>query len=103
MSMPIVEICIGSSCPLIITTLVVSTGADHAIRSKTCVIWPRSRMRHRVRSAAAMRCEKPGIRGWLLPGELHLLCELGVEHPRRKKPGEGPVLEALWNDRVADL
>jgi hypothetical protein len=31
------------------------------------------------------------------------LCELGVEHPRRKKSGQSPVLETLWNDRVACL
>src|ERR1700687_446012 len=40
---------------------------------------------------------------WLVLFESHLLCELGVEHPRRKKSGESPVLETLRNDRVACL
>ena len=35
--------------------------------------------------------------------DAHLLCEVGVEHPHRKKPGKSPVLEPLWNDRVAYL
>ena len=35
--------------------------------------------------------------------ESEQLCELGVEHPRRKKSGQSPVLETLWNDRVACL
>jgi hypothetical protein len=33
--------------------------------------------------------------------ESEQLCELGVEHPRRKESGQSPVLETLRNDRVA--
>src|SRR6202050_2102201 len=33
--------------------------------------------------------------------ESELLCENGVEHPRRKKSGQSPVLESLLNDCVA--
>ena len=35
--------------------------------------------------------------------ESELLCENGVEHPRRKKSGQSPVLETLLNDCVACL
>jgi hypothetical protein len=31
------------------------------------------------------------------------LRELGVDHPHRKESGQNPVLESLWNDRVACL
>jgi hypothetical protein len=40
---------------------------------------------------------------WLRLCESEQLCELGVEHPRRKKSGQSPVLETLRNDRVACL
>ena len=42
-------------------------------------------------------------RGWLSLCESHLLCEIGVEHPHRKKSGQCPVLETLRDDRVACL
>src|ERR1700722_10625659 len=35
--------------------------------------------------------------------ESECLCERVVEHPRRKKSGQSPVLETLRNDRVARL
>src|SRR5271155_1548873 len=41
--------------------------------------------------------------GWLWLCESEHLCELGVDHPCRKKPGKSPVLETLRNDRVARL
>src|ERR1700722_2757924 len=50
-----------------------------------------------------MRSENPPVRGWLQLCEFHLLCEFCVEHPRRKKSGENPVLQTLWNDCVACL
>src|ERR1700719_3972388 len=46
---------------------------------------------------------EPTVRGCLSLCEFHLLCERGVEHPRRKKSGQSPVLETLRNDRVACL
>ena len=50
-----------------------------------------------------MRSEKPPVPGWLRLCQFHPLCELSVEHRRRKKSGQSPVLETLWNDRVARL
>ena len=50
-----------------------------------------------------IRSENPPVRGSLQLCEFHLLCECGVEHPRRKKSGQSPVLETLRNDRVACL
>ena len=41
------------------------------------------------------------VRAWLRLCDPHLLCEIGVEHPRRKKSGQSPVLETLRNDCVA--
>ena len=46
---------------------------------------------------------EPGVRAWLRLCESEQLCELGVEHPHRKKSGQSPVLETLRNDRVACL
>src|SRR5271170_7815631 len=43
------------------------------------------------------------LSGWLRLRESEQLRELGVEHPRRKKSGQSPVLEALRNDRIACL
>jgi hypothetical protein len=34
--------------------------------------------------------------------ESHLLCEIGVEHPHRKKSGQRPVRETLRNDRLGE-
>src|ERR1700682_3802414 len=38
---------------------------------------------------------------WLRLYESELLCDHSVEHPRRKKSGQSPVLEVLLNDCVA--
>src|ERR1700689_3032237 len=46
---------------------------------------------------------RSSMRGRLRLCEFHLLCEIGVKHPRRKKSGQSPVLETLRNDRVACL
>src|SRR3984885_643427 len=43
------------------------------------------------------------VRAWLGLFESEQLRELGVEHPRRKKSGQSPVLKALRNTRVAYL
>jgi len=40
---------------------------------------------------------------WLRLYESELFCGYGVEHPRRKKSGQSPVLESLLNDCVACL
>jgi hypothetical protein len=40
---------------------------------------------------------------WLRLYKSELLCDHSVEHPRRKKPGQSPVLEALLNDCIACL
>jgi hypothetical protein len=49
-----------------------------------------------------VRCHLFGL-WWLRLCESERLCELGVEHPRRKKSGQSPVLEPLRNDRIACL
>jgi hypothetical protein len=46
---------------------------------------------------------EPCVRAWLRLCESELLCDYGVEHPRRKKSGQSPVLETLLNDCVACL
>ena len=49
-----------------------------------------------------MRCQTRCSRPARLCESEHLR-ELGVDHPRRKKPGQYPVLEPLGNDGVAHL
>src|ERR1700730_17388808 len=42
----------------------------------------------------------PSVLGWLRFCESKHFCELSVDHPCGKEPGQSPVLETLRNDRV---
>src|ERR1700691_4200611 len=81
-------------------------GDEPATRGKNCITrsgLERLKDEHRF----LLTRERPAVTevvAWAASnGDRSENAEFGVEHPRRKKSGQSPVLETLRNDRVAFL